>query len=82
MMILRTIVLAAPILILGCSVPANPNVREQAPAYKEANGAGVSFTYSTSDFAKAEMSKQKNKVPRALVILSKKDSHRNISASA
>ena len=66
MMILRIIVLAAPILILSCPVPANPNVREQAPAFKEANGAGFSFTYSTNDFAKAEISKQKKQSAEGL----------------
>jgi len=46
-------------VVLSCSVPPNPNAREQAPELREANGAGVSFTYSTDDFAEVEIEKDK-----------------------
>jgi len=58
MMVLRIPILAAPIFILSCSVPPDRNARQQAPELREANGAGVSFTYSTNDFAEVEIEKE------------------------
>ena len=64
MMILRIILLAAAVFILGCSVPPNPNAPEQALEFKEAKNVGVSFIYSTNDFAAVEIKKKpKQTVP-------------------
>jgi len=64
MMILRIILLTAAVFILGCSVPPNPNAPEQASEFKEVKNAGVSFIYSTNDFAAVEIKKKpKQTVP-------------------
>jgi hypothetical protein len=55
MIIRRILILAAPILMLGCSVPSAPNAREQTPDLKEVKNAGVSFAYSTRDFAEVKI---------------------------
>ncbi|HXH86101.1 MAG TPA: hypothetical protein VNI35_04705 [Nitrospira sp.] len=57
MMTLRILILAAATLILGCSVFPNPKAREQAPDLKEMKAGGVSFVYSTKDFAEVEIEK-------------------------
>jgi len=57
-MMLRIIILATTIFILGCSVLTNPNAPKQAPELKELKNAGVSFIYSTNDFAAVEIKKE------------------------
>jgi len=57
MMMLRFLILALPALILGCSVLSNPKAQEQAPDLREMKNAGVSFSYSTRDFAEAGIEK-------------------------
>jgi hypothetical protein len=61
---LRVIILAAAISTLSCSVPPHPNAQEQAPELKEVKHAGVSFVYSTNDFAEVKIEKkQKQTAP-------------------
>jgi hypothetical protein len=56
---LRILILAASTLILGCSELPNPKAQEQNPDLKEAKMAGVSFIYSTKDFAEVKIEKVK-----------------------
>jgi hypothetical protein len=63
MMILRIIMLAAAIFFLGCSGLSNPNAPGQASELKEMNYAGLSFTYSTNDFAGVEIKKEEKLTP-------------------
>jgi len=55
---LRIIILAAAILSLGCSVSPNLQAQEQTPALKEVKNAGVSFQYSTHNFAEVSIRKE------------------------
>jgi hypothetical protein len=57
---LRIILIAAPVFILSCSVISSPNARKQAPELNEVKKAGVSFSYSTHDFAEVEIKKEPN----------------------
>src|SRR5262245_23686298 len=65
MMMLKISILIA-IVFTGCSVPTNPNVQQpvshaaQQPVsdLKEVKHGGVSFVYSTVDFAEVEIEKQ------------------------
>jgi hypothetical protein len=66
MMILRIIILAAAIFTLSCSVLSNPNAPEQASELREAKSAGVSFKYSTNDYAGVEISEEKKKSAEGL----------------
>ena len=59
MMMLRILILAAPALILACSVPANPKAQELTPDLNEMKTGGVSFVYSTKDFAGVKIEKVK-----------------------
>jgi hypothetical protein len=54
---LRILILVVPIFMIGCSVPSAPAAREQTPDLKEVKNAGVSFTYSTRDFAEVKIEK-------------------------
>lgn len=63
MMILRIILVAAAIVTLGCSGPSNPKSQEEVHELKEVNGAGVSFTYRTSDFGEVEIKKEEKLTP-------------------
>lgn len=58
-MILRMIILGAAISISSCSVPPNPRAHERAPDLKAAKNAGVSFVYSTHDFAEVRIRKER-----------------------
>ena len=61
---LRSIILATPIFILSCSVLPNTYAQERAPELKEVKHAGVSFLYSTDDFAEVKIEKkQKETAP-------------------
>jgi hypothetical protein len=57
MMMSRILILALPTLILGCSLSSAPKAQEQAPDLKEVKNAGVSFVYSTRDFAEVRIEK-------------------------
>ncbi len=60
----RNIILTAVILSLGCSVSSNLQAREQSPEQEKVKNAGVSFTYSTHDFAEVKIRKvQKQTAP-------------------
>jgi hypothetical protein len=58
MMMLRIIILATTISTFGCSVPPGSHAQEQAPELNEVKKAGVSFSYSTNDFAEVEIKKE------------------------
>jgi hypothetical protein len=53
----RILKLAAPILMLACSVLPAPMARAQASELKEVKAAGVSFSYSAKDFAEVKIEK-------------------------
>ena len=55
----RILILAAPVLILGCSVLPNPTAQELTPDLKEMRTGGISFVYSTRDFAEVKIEKVK-----------------------
>jgi len=55
MMTRRILILAAPALVLACLVLPNPNAQVQSPDFKEMRHAGVSFVYSTGDFAEVKI---------------------------
>jgi hypothetical protein len=60
----RIITFAAAILSLGCSVSPNLQAQEQSPEHEEVKNAGVSFQYSTHDFAEVKIKKkQKQTAP-------------------
>jgi hypothetical protein len=63
-MMVRIVILAASIFIITCSVPSITNAQQQAPELKEVKNAGVSFQYSTHDFAEVKIKKkQKQTAP-------------------
>jgi hypothetical protein len=66
MMNLRIIILAAAIFIPGCSVLSIPNAQEQAPELNEVKSAGVSFMYSTNDFAEDGIRKEQKQSAEGL----------------
>jgi len=55
---LGTLVLGAAATTLGCSRAVHSHAQEHAAEVREAQHEGVSFTYSTSDFAKPEIRKE------------------------
>ncbi len=57
-MILRITVLGAAIFMVGCSVAPNRNAQEQVPGLEEVRNAGLSFVYSTHDFAEVKIKKE------------------------
>jgi hypothetical protein len=58
----RIMLLSVAIFTLSCSVPPNANAQAQAPELKEVKHAGVSFTYSTHDFAEVKVKKEPRQV--------------------
>ena len=54
---LRILIFAASALILGCSSLPGRKARQQAPDLKEVKAGGVSFVYSTRDFAGVKIEK-------------------------
>lgn len=50
MKMLKNIILATTILVLGCVAAEGQGARAQAPGLREAENAGVSFLYSADDF--------------------------------
>jgi hypothetical protein len=59
LMIRRIIVLAVSTLILGFAVSPNLKAQEQTPDLKEIKTGGVSFIYSSKDFAEVKIEKVK-----------------------
>ena len=58
-MILRMIILGTAISALGCAAPPTPLAQKRAPHLEEARNAGVSFIYSTNDFAEIKVRKER-----------------------
>jgi hypothetical protein len=57
MKMLRILILAAPILVLGCSVFLNPKAQKQTRDLREVKTAGISFIYNTKDFDEVKIEK-------------------------
>lgn len=60
-MMRRIMTLVTAIFILSCSVLPNTNAQEQSPDLKEMKHAGISFLYSTNDFAEVKIEKMEKK---------------------
>lgn len=64
MVMLRIIIFVTPLLILSCLVLPDAYAQARAPELKKVKNAGVSFIYSTDDFAKVKTEKkQKQTAP-------------------